>query len=528
MSCGPASVKFVAIWTACAISPASCPAAEQLALIMPKSTTLTLVIPPQLGLLEGFSSGLISLANYAKAEMPLLIVNLLDLSITPQEKAVQDIHTASEASGDPLFVGITTTTATYQSALYVARLFKKVRPDCIVVLGGHHASPEALTVLRWHAEVDFIIRGEGEVALVALLKRFPQVSDVPNLVYRDGEIIRENPLAPQLSQVDLDRILPEYEGEGLRSAPGKFGHVTYVSARGCPLKCAFCSVANESIRAKSIAAVIRDLTYLVEVKRFTNVAIEDNFFAHSPRRTIELCRAIKDLRSRLEFKWDCQTRVESLRSPEIIRAMSEAGCEAVYLGVEAFHPEHLIYLRKTANPGSYLHMLEKIVVPQVINSGMKCYLNLQAGFPEESKSHRDDALLNLERLGSIARRLTSSITIFPQLHVVYPGTSHWRELLGHVLGVDAFEVFTAWEADSRPILTWLGKRFAHGTGGIPMGLMERRDGPLRAERQDFEIDPVAVMALENYIDDIASMPGIEVFRYGGHLAVEASESRNHL
>jgi anaerobic magnesium-protoporphyrin IX monomethyl ester cyclase len=488
---------------------------------MTQRPSLVLVVPPQLGLLEGFSSGLISLANFTQTALPAACVQLLDLSLATWEQVSFEVKEVCCDVGGPIFVGITTTTASYQSALRTARAFKSIRSECLVILGGHHASPEAGTILRWHSEVDFVIKGEGEVALVALLTSFPDIRQVPNLVYRDGESVRSNPQAPLLQQDQLDRLLPEFAGEALCSSPGKFGHVTYVSARGCPLPCAFCAVAGESIRTKSVQAVINDLRFLVQERRFNNIAIEDNFFAHSRDRTLALCAAIARLQLEQPFRWDCQTRVESLRREDIIQSMARAGCEAVYLGVEAFHPDHLLYLRKTSQPRSYIADLEQIIVPRVLESNMLCYLNLQVGFPGESRAHRDATLFSLERIASYACLHSSEITIFPQLHVVYPGTAHWDMLSRSTdtfIGGDIFEYFTAWEGESSPILRWLGKRFAHGTGGIPIGIL---DLPLRFPIEDNtgpEINPVAIMALESYLDDIASIPGLSVFRYGNFLA----------
>jgi len=281
--------------------------------------------------------------------------------------------------------------------------------------------------LNAHTEIDFVVRGEGETALVELLQRYPDLSRVPNLSYRDGARIGRNPPAPLLSQRDLDQILPSFLGWGLRSSPGKFDHVTYVSARGCPLQCAFCSVANENVRSKSITAVVRDLRILVGEMGFKSIAIEDNFFAHSPKRTIELCGEIEELQREMGFRWDCQTRVESCRRKDVMASMERAGCEAVYLGVEAFDPEHLLYLKKTPSPGTYVQILQEQVIPWLLSSRIDCYVNLQLGLPGEDEHHRVNTLRQLVQLGNQAVEHGKRIVVFPQLHVVYPGTRHFHE-----------------------------------------------------------------------------------------------------
>jgi radical SAM superfamily enzyme YgiQ (UPF0313 family) len=313
------------------------------------NTSLVLVMPPQNGLLNGFATGLISIANFAQSALPSLKVELLDLSYVPVSK----LRAAILGSGVPLtrdtIVGITSTTASYQSALKTAEAFKSLAIDGVrvtTVFGGHHVSSDAETVLRHHqGTVDYIIVGEGEVALVEFLEAFPSVGGTAGLAYIHNGCFHQNKPAAILTERQLDGIKVGFRNRGLLGTPGKFGRVTYVSARGCPLKCAFCCVANQRIRAKSVTQVIKDVRELVELG-YSRLAIEDNFFAHAPQRTTELCEALAGLRRELDFTWDCQTRVESMDRPGLVELMERAGCVGVYLGVESLNQDQLTYLGK--------------------------------------------------------------------------------------------------------------------------------------------------------------------------------------
>jgi len=447
-------------------------------------------------------------------------VRLLDLGLVGDRRIDEVIRECLEPITGRVFVGVTATTATYQQALAVLRTVKRLDRRHVTILGGHHVSAQDRVVLEHHDTVDCVVRGEGERAVAALLADYPRLDTVPNLSYRDGLEICRNPSGPLLDQDALDRIPPSFHGWGVRSAPGKFEHTTYVSARGCPLRCAFCAVSNQAMRAKSIDAVIGDLRELVGTMGFRKIAIEDNFFAHSPARTLQLCRALRELREELPFDWDCQTRVESCRREDVLEAMERAGCEAVYLGVESLDVEQLLYLRKTRSPGRYLNMLQDQVVPWLLQSTIKCYLNLQLGLPGEGPSHREATLERLEQLGRLAVERDREITVFPQLHVVYPGTAHFQQGLTEGRfgpgGESVFERFTVWEARQQPVLRWLGENFAHGTGGIPEGIL-RSD---RLAAGEFDVDADAVLGVVNYLDAIAGIKGIRVFRYGEFLAQE--------
>lgn len=491
---------------------------------------LILVNPPQRGLLDGFPNGLVDLASYVSKESKEGLVSILDLGacIPGQEKS--HIQSALLNYDEAPFIGITTTTASYQSAMHIVRTFKAIAPDCTVILGGHHATQQDNIILRHHsALIDVIVRGEGEKALLLLLKNETDLSTVPGISYiRDGEAVRTNSQS-QLSTADLDALPVLLPNMNMRSAPGKFDHATYVSARGCPLRCHFCAEAYNQVRRKSPARIIEDLGFLAATG-FQRIAIEDNWFARSRERTLRLCSDITKLRDRLNesrsstFSWDCQTRVESLANREIILAMEQAGCEAVYLGVESLIPRQLNYLGKTPEPKIYLDTLEETVLPQLLESAIEAYINLQLGVPGEDSGERELVLAGLNRYGQLAARRGKSITIFPMLHVIYPGTEHYRQAVSSArygaLGESVFEVFTVWEQEREPILQFLGENFAHGTGGIPEAILS----PNHLKQGNFIINEGAVAEIQQYLREMEAIPGIQVFKYGSYLTRTASQA----
>jgi radical SAM superfamily enzyme YgiQ (UPF0313 family) len=478
--------------------------------------SLLLVMPPQLGLLRGFATGLISIANYVSLHAPNVEVNILDLSEASSNGLHNEINQSIRKTTGKLFVGITTTTGSYQSALKTARVFKEIAPDCVVIFGGHHASADAETVLKRHPEeVDFVVIGEGEIPIVELLRNYPDVHAVPGLAYLEGNEFFENQPAPLLERGILDTLPITFRGNGLRSSPGKFEHVTYVSARGCPLHCSFCSVADQPMRTKSPQRVKQDIRELVEMG-FRKIAIEDNFFAHSFLRTTEVCVALRELREELGnvFSWDCQTRVESMTVTGIVPLMESAGCEAVYIGVESLNEDSLLYLGKTIHPARYLAQLLDIVIPRLLDSKIDCYLNIQFGIPQEKSEHYDRTYQVLKRIAELANSKGKVVTIFPQLFVIYPGTNHFKEgIKKGLFKAEVFESFTKWEMEEEPIRVWLGEYFAHGVGGLPIGILEASKIPL----EKYIINPAKVAEVDAMIRRIEDVRGLKVFHYGSYL-----------
>ena len=78
----------------------------------------------------------------------------------------------------------------------VARKIKEVRPGVPICLGGFTAAIFADEILRSFPFIDFVIRGDGEIPLLALTRALRHRSNfrsIPNLSWRDGAEIKHNP-----------------------------------------------------------------------------------------------------------------------------------------------------------------------------------------------------------------------------------------------------------------------------------------------------------------------------------------------
>lgn len=483
---------------------------------MTQSKHLHLFIPPQRYVLEGISSGIISIASYVRQKASDVIVQIHDLSHATDYEVnyyLKDNNFHSERS----FAGITTTTATYQSSLHLARKIKEINRDNIVVFGGHHAMEQDTIILEHHHEVDIVVKGEGEKTMLNLLRQYPDLHNISGITFRNGDTFKSTPLPAFLSQEEMDNINVNIDDLKILSPLGKFDYVTYVSARGCPLKCSFCAVSNEKVRRKSTQAVLKHLKYLVLTKEIKRIAIEDNFFAQSYKRTLELCNAIIEAKKNeptFDFTWNCQTRVESLSKTELASIMRSAGCDAVYLGVENFDPYLLTYLGKTRNPSKYIELTEK-VVESLLKQGIRCYINLQIGLPEEDELKKKNNILGLKRLAEIAKQKKSKLVIFPMLGVVYPGTALFHNLVKYGISPAIFEQYTLWEGSHDEMQEFLSCHFAHGTGGLPIGMLNI--GNLKDNT--FSIVEDRIFWIINYLEDLNKIPNAEVFDYSQYVVL---------
>ena len=132
----------------------------------PSEHMITTNIPSVIDEERGYNPplGLLYVAGYAKAktqhEILVLDCQVEEISQEEIEGRIREIQ--------PDVVGIQALTFTIIDARMVAQSVKKALPNCKVVMGGPHVHIFARETLSI-PEVDFAIKGEGELAFSQLL-----------------------------------------------------------------------------------------------------------------------------------------------------------------------------------------------------------------------------------------------------------------------------------------------------------------------------------------------------------------------
>ncbi|OKY73913.1 MAG: hypothetical protein BM485_16715 [Desulfobulbaceae bacterium DB1] len=164
----------------------------------------------------------------------------------------------------------------------------------VIIAGGSHVSADPLSILC-HPAIDFVIRGEGERPLISFLhawKRGRGLATVPNLGWKDGGQYRLNDLAEnfpldELPMPDMSDLLPArylYEGKPV---------AMLLSTRGCPHRCAFCSVHTTfgTYRRRSNQAIVQEMRRRWE-DGYRVFDFEDDNLTFDREAIRDLCRAI--------------------------------------------------------------------------------------------------------------------------------------------------------------------------------------------------------------------------------------------
>ena len=340
------------------------------------------------------------------------------------KKSLEDIKQEVKRLS-PEILGITCGSVTYGRCIETTKAVKAVLPSCKVVVGGWHPSYLPESMLQ-HPEIDYVVMGEGERAIVELANSITKgeddsaVSNIPGVAYRHGTKIAKN--APALIS-DLDEIpfparhlLPMHlysrEMEYLSVKPVDTMNVI----RGCPYNCAFCEtkkIWGSKCRAFSPHRVVDELNHLVSKYGTKGIYFVGDNFTINKKRTIELCKEIR--KAKIDLEWVCDTRVD-LVSRELVKEMKAAGCRTIWFGVESGSPRIIEKINK------------QITLQQALDAfklcdeeGVRTASSFMLGLPGET-------VADMEATFKFARKLDPDWVRF-NIFVGYPGSDLYDEIM---------------------------------------------------------------------------------------------------
>jgi anaerobic magnesium-protoporphyrin IX monomethyl ester cyclase len=338
----------------------------------------------------------------------------------PLEEVKQEVRRL-----EPEIVGITCGSVTYRPCIETAKAVKEVLPSCKVVVGGWQPSymPESLLE---HKEIDYLVRGEGEQAMVELATKISEGEDmsaiakIPGVAFRhSGETVMTAPEliedvdsipfpARHLLQMSIyDRAAPYFDSKPM-------DHMNVV--RGCPHNCAYCETKKlwgSRVRAFSPARVVAEIEDLGQNYGTRGVYFVGDNFTINKKRTSELCNLMR--KERLDVEWVCDSRVDQV-SRELLREMKAAGCRTIWFGVESGSPRILEKLNK------------KITMEQTVRTfklckeeGIQIASSFMLGLPGET-------IEDMKATFKFARKLDPDWCQF-NVFVAVPGSALYREVI---------------------------------------------------------------------------------------------------
>lgn len=251
------------------------------------------------------------------------------------------------------FLVLFTSTVGFESDLRLIRAMKEVNPDLKIAFVGPHVQIKPNESLAASRDIDFIVRGEFDHAVVEFAQGKP-LSEIQNASYvADGKVVH-NPSRPPLHTAELDSLpfATDVYQKNLKienyNVPFLLHpFVSFYTARGCPALCTFClwpqTLSGHAWRVRSVDNVAREFKQAHEMfPQAKEFFFDDDTFNIRKDRVLELCKRFEPV----GFRWSCTSRVHG--DYETLRAMADAGCRLLIVGFESGDSQILKNIKKGA------------------------------------------------------------------------------------------------------------------------------------------------------------------------------------
>lgn len=281
----------------------------------------------------------------------------------------------------------------------------------LLMVGGAHA-----TVAPDMANAHIVIRGEGGAAIRHILTTLfhpgfnPSADlDTAGICYMHRGKTKTAPPATDRSIVQIPPPCFAYDliadSDGLNHKPNFKRQIgerpqIYICTQSCRARCTFCStyIVHLTNTARPVSLVEQDLSYIVRELGYDAIEFhDDDLLQHA-----DFFGLLSVLTS-LEVPWFCYGRAETI-DESVARAMANAGCRRVFLGLESMDQATLDYYNKRTTVEQ-----NRIATESLNGAGIEVIAGFMIGAPAQTVEQilRDlDAFLELPLSGIAASVLT--------------------------------------------------------------------------------------------------------------------------
>ena len=253
---------------------------------------------------------------------------------------------------------------------------KAVRPEQDVFVGGPEVSYNAGQILDTHANIDYVMCGEGEETFRQFLDNYYNGElhnkKINGLAYRTDREIKENPV---MCLTDLSKIPFVYEN--MEDFENKI--IYYETSRGCPFSCSYClSSIDKRIRFRDLELVKKELQFFLDNKT-AQVKFVDRTFNCNPAHAMEIWKYIKEHDNSItNFHFEIAADLMTDEELEIISDM-RPGLIQLEIGVQSTNEKTLEAIHRKTDIREIAEVTRRIKK----NHNIHQHLDLIAGLPYE-------------------------------------------------------------------------------------------------------------------------------------------------
>ncbi len=314
-------------------------------------------------------------------------------------------------------------TVSMSGAIYLSEHLK-TNTDLPISFLGSYIQSVPLKALKEEPSIDFGFTNEGVYSLWNVLKEneidINNLGHIKGLVWRDKDIIKMNTSEKVVPQNRMDQDLPGYAWDLLpmKNKPldlyrAPMWHAEYdqdkrspyaaiQTSLGCQFGCSFCMInilnrdnedeigvaSNYSLmRYWSPEFIIKEFDKLVELGVHT-IKITDEMFLLNRKYYVPLCNMLKDRGYGKFLRMWAYSRVDTVRRPELLKLVREAGIKWLALGIESGDKT----VRLEVSKGRFEDVDIQKVINHVHEADIEVMANYIFGLPGDTKKSMKETL----------------------------------------------------------------------------------------------------------------------------------------
>ncbi len=317
-----------------------------------------------------------------------------------------------------------------------------------VVVGGDHATIVAREFIS--AGADFVVRGEGERAMPALVAslHFPEeLRRIPGLVGKDFDNGPPEPIR------DLDSLpfpaydlidLPAYWEFGDAHGPLVGPYLEMITSRGCPYGCNFCAspaLSGRLWRARSAANVVEEMAHFHRALGVTDFHIQDANYTVNRKRALKIAQGILRAGLPVTYSLPCGIKGETIL-PEDLDPLAASGLHYLVLAPESGSRRGLGLMNKRVD---FQHMFNLVARARAL--GINTAASFIIGYPGETDEDRG---MTLDLVRRMTRAGVDEFAVF--IMTPLPGAKA-ADLFPHA-DYDGLCVTPRWREDFKDLDRW--------------------------------------------------------------------------
>jgi radical SAM superfamily enzyme YgiQ (UPF0313 family) len=309
----------------------------------------------------------------------------------------------------------------------VARQIKTKNKNIKIIMTGTHPSALPERTLK-EETIDFVCEGEGPLTFISLLKVLKNggnLKTVPGLWYREKNIIKFNPPAPLIDDLDKEfsgiawDLLPmdKYRAHNwhcFEDINHRSPYAAIHTSFGCPFGCTFCCInapfGRPSYRLFSPEYVIKEIDVLVKKYKVKNIKFIDEMFFLNEDHVVGICDLI--IKRGYDLNIWAYARVDTVKE-ELLEKVKKAGIKWLALGIESASKHVRSGAKKIFTNEDILEVTKKIR-----KAGIYLNANYIFGLP-------DDTLESMRETLALAQEINAEWANFFSA-MAYPGSALYK------------------------------------------------------------------------------------------------------